>query len=227
MNMRINRSKLLMFYDSPSSIPDKDGRGSHVSAITGLIGEDLILGLLCHYFISQGKQIEILPDKCNQKKKRGKRLDAWVKYSHKGHSILYQTEVKNWSGHSLDGYDFGQCPTLDELRKFSSDKWNHYFPKKRPIAKEIAKVIEPMSLPPNCQNAEHRAMICFWSFVVPSFKEASFRPLNIAGKFNGLPLQVFSASAYLRSVKNKTLDIKMPRVATRLGMLSGLVSDDV
>jgi hypothetical protein len=45
--MKINRHKILAYYDRRRKWPPEIG--STVSAITGVIGEDLVLGLLCRY----------------------------------------------------------------------------------------------------------------------------------------------------------------------------------
>jgi hypothetical protein len=50
--MKVTREKLIQFYDE---IVEEDGRGSHVSSITSLWGEDLILGILQYYWWKEEK----------------------------------------------------------------------------------------------------------------------------------------------------------------------------
>lgn len=90
--MKVQKAALLEFYDKRRTWPT--ATGSPVSAITGVIGEDLVLGLLCRHL--DGK---ILSYGCKPGGSSGRRLDAWVSAGRK----LYQVEVKNWCAHSMGG----------------------------------------------------------------------------------------------------------------------------
>src|SRR5437867_11663435 len=115
--MRFRRLALLDFYDDPQSeLFAADGRGSHVSAITGLIGEDLILGLLLHYWKSQGDSARVISYQCTQGTIKGVRLDAWVI---KNDGELFQVEVKNWSAHSRDGYRLPADSSQEDVAAFA------------------------------------------------------------------------------------------------------------
>jgi hypothetical protein len=94
--MKIAREKLIKFYDEDVR---EEGRGSHVSSITSLWGEDLILGILQSYWQKEENAAsEILSYLCNTGNKSGYRLDAWIlKTSASKKQTLYQVEVKNWS----------------------------------------------------------------------------------------------------------------------------------
>src|SRR5260370_611381 len=99
--MNFKRTKLITFYDQPRAwATEVEGRGSHVSAITGLIGEDLIIGLLRHFWCSEGASSKILSYQCYPGTQKGERLDAWLLREYQGEHWLFQVEVKNWSGHS-------------------------------------------------------------------------------------------------------------------------------
>lgn len=69
--MKIHRAAILGLYDKRRKWPTETG--SPVSAITGIIGEDLVLGLLCESL--KGK---ILTYGCKPEGLSGCRLDAWV-----------------------------------------------------------------------------------------------------------------------------------------------------
>jgi Nuclease-related domain len=216
--MKFKRESLIRFYDEPNSWScEIEGRGSHVSAITGLIGEDLIIALLRHYWKAQKIDSHIHSYQCNQRKKVGKRLDAWILSD----STLYQVEVKNWSGHSLGGYNNELNAPAKALEEFAKQRWKHYFEGVSGLPPEISKVLIPMSKPTEFSTFEVIKLICFWSYVV----DEKGMPYGIK-KFNDDVLHVFSASAYLRSITDTVIELDMPRAEKRLSLLTGLISND-
>lgn len=212
--MLFNRKALLSFYDAPSSWPKQtSGRGSHVSAITGLIGEDIVLGLLTHYLSGDGRSADVLSYKCKGSGLKGKRLDAWITCG----DTIYQVEVKNWSAHSIGGYDLPLTASADELAAFAKRRWQKFF-KENGLAKGIEKVMITMEPPPQYRGQRRGRILGFWSYIVNS--EGS--PLS-THSVNNDELLVFSASAYLRSLTTEHIEIDVPRVDARLRLLKSLV----
>ena len=210
--MKFNRVKLINFYESPKSWDGKIlGRGSHVTAITGLIGEDLVMALVRHYWKNiQKEESNITGYQCNQGARAGKRLDAWIE---KG-KFIYQVEVKNWSAHSLGGYDHSNECADHTLEEFAAKRWVHYFGKagETPkLAPEIAKVAIDMN---TTSKLERKKLICFWAHIV----NAEGNPYS---EVNGI--EVFSASAYLRSLEDDSIELELPRAESRLKLLNNLL----
>ncbi len=92
--------KLIEFYDVKDSNKVKPA-----SSITAVIGEDLVAGLFKHFLLSKNNNESVrIIEKIKAAGKKGKMLDRWIVLaSEDGKSILYQTEIKNWSAHSLGG----------------------------------------------------------------------------------------------------------------------------
>jgi hypothetical protein len=207
--------ELIRFYDETKSAPKMPGLGSHVSAITALIGEDLIIALLRHYWKSQKVDSRICSYQCNQGTKRGKRLDAWIEAG----GDLYQVEVKNWSGHSLSGYDLPWGADLKALQSFAQPRWKHYFGKGK-LPPEIEKVLTLMKAPQEYSGLSQKKLICFWAYVTDS----NGNPYSVATLSNtNEKIDVFSASAYLRSLKGYSIKLEMPRAEVRISLLKGLL----
>ena len=80
--MKIAREKIIKFFDEKSK--DKSHDGSDVTAVIGLLGEDLLLGALQHYWkSSEGVESQILDYKCTRGSKKGSRLDGWLEVAPK------------------------------------------------------------------------------------------------------------------------------------------------
>lgn len=216
--MKIKRTDLIRFYDERT---DTGGRGSDVSAITALWGEDLLLGLLQHYWRKhENAASEIVSYTCTTGSPKGPRLDAWMlKTPQLAEAELYQIEVKNWAAYSYGGqplaHDF--APDAEALIARREYHWRAYFG--GPILpKEIAKVIVPMRPPAEYAHHPRRALLCFWLYV----SDAQNQPLSQWVGGEGHSLSIFSASLYLRSLTDESLDLNMPRAERRLGLLSSL-----
>jgi hypothetical protein len=219
--MKISREKLIRFYDERINGNDKKRHGSHVSALTGLWGEDLLLGILQHYW----KNIEktdstIRPESCGPGTKKGHRLDAWLL---KG-KTLYQVEVKNWAAYSLKKSEWKSnelkfdAPT-DQIEKYCMERWHYYFNAEEIPDECVAKVLKPMKKPEGCEIYEVKSLLCFWFFISESIE----KPYSTRTYGNGNKLDVFSASAYLRSLKDDAIEIAMPRAEGRLKLLFGMI----
>lgn len=214
--MLFRRSALIDFYDHPNSwVQEVDGRGSHVSALTGVMGEDVVLGALLHHWASKGHSPRIVSYQCNTGEKKGKRLDAWILRDKK---TIFQVEVKNWSGHSLGRYNLPRNATKSVLSSFAEKRWQRYFGNSEKLPDEIKKVLDPMEVPSGYTPLEQKKLLCFWFYVVDS----SARPY-CTHTMDADELDVFSASAYLRSLDEESIDLVAPRVEARMRLLDSLV----
>jgi hypothetical protein len=124
-----NIEELIKFYDL------KGENSKNASSVTGLIGEDLITGIFKHYLESKSPKPKVNVLIENPKEKNGRWLDRWIIQENGNENICYQTEIKNWSAHSLGGVNFEYNPknpmdfkTIDSDKIFSKiwddKKWN-------------------------------------------------------------------------------------------------------
>src|SRR5438045_2541786 len=119
--IRINRKQILHHQDEK---PEGGHHGGDVSAITALWGEDLVLGLLIHYWRSIDSSARVLQYQCKGKGKSGPRLDAWIlKTESDRNETLYQTEVKNWCAHSLGEKPLRIEASVDEHTGYATKQW--------------------------------------------------------------------------------------------------------
>ena len=117
--MKLSRTKLIKFYDERVN---NEGRGSDVSAITALLGEDLLFGLFRHYWENTEKgTLEIISYSCTTGMKKGPRLDGWLKCENAEEKILYQTEVKNWAAYSFGESQLPLDVSEDEIEKYRKE----------------------------------------------------------------------------------------------------------
>lgn len=221
--MKIFPKKVVSFFDQKS----KDGNydGSDVSAIIGLLGEDLVLGVLQHYWKSKGAKSEILTYRCNSGKLKGPRLDAWLlKESPESPSKdeLYQVEVKNWAAYAIGGKELKLGSEVQDLQAYSKRNWDRLFVPETIPGKNISKVLEPMKSPSRYNSLKPIPLICFWFYVAESIAS----PYSTRKYANGREVHVFSATAYLRSLKDDYIDVAMPRAEKRLELLSNLILEE-
>jgi len=227
MTITINRLGLLEFYDQKHKWPVEVG--SPISAITGLIGEDLVLGLLHHYLRTTRGGCNHPIVKCRGK---GSWLDAWVITN----SECYQTEVKNWCASAFGGREI----KADDSNVLGVSKYNlvRYLTHKD-AANSVWKVLKPMSRPAEYGHLDLLPLLAFWSPVaLPKVKNASqlkpffktpTEPYQDSIEMAGVGehafrhVWIFSASLYLRQFKQVRIKLQMPRAVQRLKKLQELV----
>jgi len=214
--MKLSRTKLIKFYDERVN---NEGRGSDVSAITALLGEDLLFGLFKHYWenTEQGT-LEIVSYTCTTGKKKGPRLDGWLKCKNVKENILYQTEVKNWAAYSFGENQLPLNASKDEIEEFRKDQWEYYFGETSILHERVAKVLEPMKRPEGYINYDQIPLCCFWFYIANKAGVAFSRHCYPDGKI----VHIFSASAYLRGLEDDFIDISMERFERRLGLIQEL-----
>lgn len=94
VNVNFNIQELINLFDYHNPKHSK-----HISAIQGMIGEELVINLFHKYLIDKTNfPAEILEAKPTERNRgsSNKRLDYWISQKTK----LYQIEVKNWSIYS-------------------------------------------------------------------------------------------------------------------------------
>ena len=215
--MKFLRRSLIRFYDDLADADYTDvDRGSHVSAITGVIGEDLLLGLLFHYWKNQSLPLDAqrLPAKCKAQGKKGKRLDAWVARSD---TRLFQIEIKNWSAHSLGERGLSANATSQELQAAASRRWTDFFGNNDKMPASALKVLLDMPPPKSHAGWPVERLLCFW---LP-LAQGDAIPMTSA-TILAKPVSVFSASIYLRQLQVEELELDVPRVESRLKLLASL-----
>jgi hypothetical protein len=216
--MKIAPKKIIEFFDERAKSESHDG--SDVTAIIGLLGEDLLLGILQHYWKSnEGAESKILTYKCNRGSLKGSRLDGWLLKKSRGKGELYQVEVKNWAVYAIGGKELKSNATEQELQSYSKRNWNNIFASETIPGKHISKVLEPMKRPRGYENITPIPLLCFWFYIGESIKS----PYSKRRYLNGKAVHVFSASAYLRMLKDDYIDIIMPRAERRMRLISKLI----
>jgi hypothetical protein len=242
---QINKLGLFKFYDRRFSGAEE--KGSPVTAVTSLIGEDVVLGLLEHYLKTIGKDSVVRGPiyKCNTGKQTGPRLDAWI-HTRKH---LYQVEVKNWCASAIGGVEVGgekfrgktkrrQRKQLTWLEAATHNRGRYL--DRKDTAKKVWKVLVSMKPPDDVSSKKPTPLLAFWSPVAPvgAGKDEDLKPFfpvktkhfrrTIAKAGLNLPkgypakVWVFSASNYLRAIRNNDVKVRMPRVAQRLAELREL-----
>ena len=73
------------------------GSRGQATALVAVAGEDLGVGLLCHYSHRRDLRAEPLEGPCTTGNRVGSRLDRWIRVSGATGKTRYQVEVKNWS----------------------------------------------------------------------------------------------------------------------------------
>jgi hypothetical protein len=215
--MKFLRSQLLHFYDDPkSSRFDLSGRGGNVSAITGMIGEDLMIAILVHYWSTACMlSPKPLPDLCKQQGNKGKRLDRWVV---RDRDTIFQVEIKNWSAHSFGGRRLAADASPETSFMEADRRWNEYFGNGRSLPDGTAKVLIEMSKPTEYAQLKLEKLLCFW-FVISGREHA---PMSIVDTPDGR-LHVFSASMYLRTLSDEVIVLHVPKFEQRIRELQTLI----
>lgn len=211
----VDVAAVLEFFDE--AVP---GTGGHASAVVGVAGEDLGAALIVHHFESQGLTAEVLPDRCTQGTKRGKRLDRWILTDDAGTKTLYQVEIKNWSAHAIGGRAIRRVVSEDELRRFKIARWADHWTGETFSAEQAQKVLIPMRSPRPGIPVEPLA--CFWTPMHPTGADEPLFSVPLSNHASFSRVHVFSMSAYLRSLRVPRLSLRLPNVAARRDWLSRL-----
>ena len=222
MPKTLHLNELLNFYDYKviSSI-------GHASAVNAVLGEDLAVALLTHYFKGVGLEVVALDEVCTQGTQRGYRLDKWIAVKSVTESVIYQVEIKNWSAHSIGGKSVMIDADEDYMRNFRMKRWLHQFnvAKQVPSQKETLKVLTKMRVPTSHNNYKHEAMLCFWEPLHPQGEsDALFEVDVVSDEFK--KLKVFSMSNYVSELLKTTdqIDVEMNDADERIEWLQKIYS---
>lgn len=223
---------MLKFYDLRHP---KAEHGTHVSAITGLMGEDIILGLLQNFLRKQkAYTTRLLSHKCVPGTRSGSRLDAWLLAEKEGQRKLFQIEIKNWCASSIGGIPVPLDKSSQEIHQIAKRNFERYFQNEN-NAKKILKVLSSMRLPQGYEHVPNTPIIplvALWAPVAASkSKVATSKPpphyfvMENKGFNKAIfpEFHVFSTSLYLRSLAEDSIDIKMPRFQERLDHIRKIV----
>lgn len=216
--MQVVVKELLKFFD----VKTKENSG-HATALVAVFGEELGAGLFCHYKENvEGRHTEIVSAKCTTGKKKGRRLDRWIREERENESVLYQVEIKNWSAHAIGGrnlrLDADRAETAEYKRRAWSDEWRDGAFRKR----SAGKVLVPMSPPEDYEGLKVEPLVCYWMAMHPGGKDAPFfRVTPATGTFDAV--WVFSMSAYLRTLTCGCIEIPMPDTEKRLSWINTMV----
>ena len=209
----LNLLNTISFYDS--------GNTEHrnlSSSINSLLGEELGIGLAKKYFEEKELKINISRP-CTQGTHRGERLDCWMEVSTKDEAIFYQTEIKNWSSHSLRGRPFPEHGTEQEIQEYRKERWQRIFDDHSLVFREpnVQKVLIPMSLDHEV-NGEIKPLLIVWDSMHPNGKSEEFFSVPVQSE-NFKIACIFSMSTYIRNLINQgrpTLDIELPNTAKKM-----------
>jgi hypothetical protein len=224
-----NIDELIKFYDL------KGENSKHASSVTGLIGEDLITGIFKHYLerSSINSKVNVLPE--NPKEKKGRWLDRWIIQENGSINICYQTEIKNWSAHSLGGVHFEYDPNKPlDFKTSDSDKiFNKIWDDTKMEFKDAAvnKVLKQMKSNAELDTLPSKIiepLVCFWMPITKSSVKDPIIELKISNtNTNFDKVTIFSSSIYLRQLRSSginTIEIESVQIAIRMGKLNNLFS---
>ena len=221
MGKRLNLRELLNFYDYRV-----ESSNTHASAVNAVLGEDLAVALLLHYFKSLGFGVIALDQACTLGTKKGSRLDKWIAVQSASESVIYQVEIKNWSAHSIGGKVVERPDDPDYMREFRVKRWNYQFDsvKKVPSQAGALKVLTKMRVPDQYSNTHsQQPLLCFWEPLHQhGDSEALFEVEVVSEAF--AQLKVFSMSNYVSLLlkTTETLEVAMPDADARIDWLQRL-----
>jgi hypothetical protein len=226
--MELQIEQILELYDHKKDSDRKD-----VTSITSILGEELSAKIFEHYLLSKNRKVEILDENPIENKSRGKFLDFWIKEEFEKKTIYYQTEVKNWSSHSLGGTKLEHFKDKNDVISYAKDKFLKFYDYENKIIyhESVNKVLKTMKLPKefeNNTNTSIKPLICFWFPVLPKNcidLEPFFSVESNNENFN--EIFIFSISIYLRKLLKeniKTIKINLPKLENRLNKIKSILN---
>ena len=229
----VNVEELVRFLDEKPS-----WSVGHATAVVGIAGEDLGAACFGHYVQSKGGTAEILkkagtcrPRPVTTGKKKGPRLDRWIRTEWPGGSLVFQAEIKSWSAHAIGGRVLPVGATREEVKDYKQERWQrHWNPEQSRLrGPHTLKVLLRMKVPGGVDPECVRPLLILWEALAPGDQagEHLFSVRLSDGLFEFPELWVFSVSSYLRGVLErgeKVLRLAMPDTASRLESLKRILS---
>ena len=228
--VKVNVRDLLSFFDEKP-----DWAKKHATAVVGVVGEDLNAACFCHYLESKGHRGEVLTDDSGKPvtvgsgTRKGPQLDRWIKvHWKKGTETLFQTEIKNWSAHSISGEILPLSAPDKEVRVYKQSRWENRWDRdeQRLRVPQTSKVLSPMRPPNGSEGKDIQPLLIFWEALGPRDNAGDHLfSVDVADNPGKFPkLWVFSVSSYLRIVQRDKLELVLPEASQRLAVLSRLFS---
>jgi hypothetical protein len=192
--MLVDVEAVLQFFDERPL-----GSRRHATAIVAVAGEDLGVGLLCHYLRARQLRAEPLEGPCTTGKMVGSRLDRWLRVSGAGSETLYQVEVKNWSAHAIGGESLPINAPADQVARYKTSHWQNAWDESSGTFSHptLKKVLEQMRPPEPCDLQE--PLVCYWSAMHPTGGGEPLFSQPTPGRWCDR-VWVFSMSSYLRTL---------------------------
>ena len=224
--IKIDVKALLRFFDEKP-----DWSLGHATSVVGVAGEDLNTACFLHYIKeSKGSSATVLRDGSGSPlpvgpgTKKGPRLDRWIQVDWtSGLRTVFQTEIKNWSAHSLSGKTLSVSARIEEVREYKRMRWEHRWDSEARLLRNspTGKVLRRMKPPAGVDEECIRPLLIFWEALGPSDRaDDHLFDVEVNGQIP--ELWVFSVSSYLRSIRDDTLELDMPDAAHRLRSLDCL-----
>ena len=176
-------------------------------------------------------ELVIIDDHPKQGSKTGKWLDRWIKIKNiqDNNFTYYQTEIKNWSSHSIGGLKILLNAQLEELKLFALAKFNDQWDSKKKTLKheKVLKVLNKMK--PYIQIMENdiiQPLIIFWFPLHDEehdFNQTLFEVECQSETFKSVSF--FSMSIYLRQLINNNIteiQIEAPNIEIRRSILNDM-----
>ena len=196
----------------------------HATAVVGVAGEDIGVGLLKHYLeCTRNAKVRIIPATPTTGKRKGPRLDRWVDVAWPdGSGQLFQTEIKNWSAHAIGGRILKVNAPEDEVSRFGVERWQGHV--RSMDWRAIGKVLTPMRKPWDVDPSHTlEPLLIYWWVIHPEGGGESFFAHDLgAASAEFSRLWYFSMSSYLRSLNEATIELDMPNAANRISWLHRL-----
>ena len=225
---------LLRFFDEKPEWSE-----GHATGEVGVVGEDLSTACIMHYLKSRGAGGAVVmrhssnqPYPVSTGRQKGPRLDRWIQVDWGNGSItVFQTEIKNWSAHSLSGKILSIGATPEEVALHKQERWDLRWDGSKLRPAHAAKVLVRMKPPSGIDPKRVRPLLIFWEPIGPRSQSDDHLfhialPRAADGSDDFPELSVFSVSSYLRSFQGTQthIELHMPNTACRLSILSKLFS---
>lgn len=239
----LNVRTLIRFFDEKP--PDSE---RHATALNAVFGEDVGIGLLCHYLVSvSGARVARVLLEANGLPEipsipKGPRLDRWVLWDSDVTRTLLQTEIKNWSAHSAGGRKLSLDAPESQRSAFRRERWQRFWHSESGRFKddEVQKVLSAMPAPGyEYDGSSYKRIepapdkvepaVLFWFCIHPTGEPTALFPFELPST-RGYPFSrvwCFSASEYLRQIMaggDDRVRLYLPETGPRMAWLGRILS---
>ena len=240
----VDVQKTLRFFDEKPESGCKQA-----TSIVSVIGEDLAAGCFQKHLESKGATVCVryiregdcfYPEPVTTGGRNGKRLDRWIVVDCPvdGRTV-FQTEIKNSSAWAIGGETIALNATPECFRAYKVRMWQKAWDPEIQSFNDHkkdarwAKVLRRMRVPDALEGECIKPLLICWTPMAPEKNPKSFLfqvpscrfqdPTRSPPDCHFGELWVFSISSYLRSLKQKTIALKMPIAAARWRILNCLL----